>query len=248
MAIMRFVGIEGNRDCYHPNQAKSCTVGEFINYLQEYDEDMPLYLVNDNGYTFGSLDLYDISEHEISDDGDMDDDIPEEEFEESYLTTEDTRKRYQDSETYYIDIDGIMGERGEIYSEADMIAYWESEKDSDPSLQEFDSYRDWLRSTVNWMETVQGYELNESKKVHKHKLYIKDSKELLEDDIDVMELFADVDSNDIDHWGSDLYVRKTPQTTRIVKSLPDLYKNNITTFKDDIDFDTWYEIPFVWHK
>jgi len=69
---MRFIGIEGNRDCYSPQQVSSCTVGEFIEYLSNYDEDMPLYLVNDNGYTFGSLGQYDVSEHYINDDGDLD--------------------------------------------------------------------------------------------------------------------------------------------------------------------------------
>ena len=69
---MRFIGIEGNRDCYSPQQVSSCTVGEFIEYLSNYDEDMPLYLVNDNGYTYGSLGEYDISEHYINDDGDLD--------------------------------------------------------------------------------------------------------------------------------------------------------------------------------
>ena len=82
---MKFIGIEGNRDCYSPDQRNSCTVGEFIAYLSEYDEDMPLYLVNDNGYTYGSLDQYDISEHYINNDGELDGEIDEEDLDECKL-------------------------------------------------------------------------------------------------------------------------------------------------------------------
>lgn len=36
------------------------TVGELIEILQEYDEDSPIYLRNDNGYTYGSITRSDI--------------------------------------------------------------------------------------------------------------------------------------------------------------------------------------------
>lgn len=243
---MRFVGINGNRDCYHPDQMESCTVGEFISYLQNFDEDMPLYLVNDNGYTYGSLSESDIEEHYVTNDGDLDGEEDEDDLDEAVATP--AKKHYQNSETYYIDIDGMFGEHGEIYSEEDFLTYWEENKNSDPVLMEYDSYEEWLQDTLQWMESVEGYELNESKKIRKDKLYIKDSKPLVEDNVDVMDLFKGVDSKDMDHWGSDLYVRKTPETTKIINSLPDMYKKNVTTFRDEIDFDIWYEIPFVWHK
>lgn len=82
---MKFIGIEGNRDCYSPDQRNSCTVGEFIAYLSEYNEDMPLYLVNDNGYTYGSLGQYDISEHYINNDGELDGEMDEEDLDEGVL-------------------------------------------------------------------------------------------------------------------------------------------------------------------
>lgn len=31
------------------------TVGELISFLQDFDEDMPIYLSHDNGYTYGSI-------------------------------------------------------------------------------------------------------------------------------------------------------------------------------------------------
>ena len=48
--------IEGRRDGYSPSQCGSTlTVGELIAYLQDYPEDTPVYLKNDNGYTYGSI-------------------------------------------------------------------------------------------------------------------------------------------------------------------------------------------------
>ena len=48
--------IEGRRDGYNPSQCyKTFTVGELIELLQDYDEDMEVYLKNDNGYTYGSI-------------------------------------------------------------------------------------------------------------------------------------------------------------------------------------------------
>lgn len=32
------------------------TVGDLIAYLEQFDEDAQIYLKNDNGYTYGSID------------------------------------------------------------------------------------------------------------------------------------------------------------------------------------------------
>lgn len=34
---------------------KTMTVGELIDFLSEYDEDTPVYLSFDNGYTYGGI-------------------------------------------------------------------------------------------------------------------------------------------------------------------------------------------------
>lgn len=48
--------INGTRNGYSTNQCgKTLTVGELIEILQGYDEDTPIYLRNDNGYTYGSI-------------------------------------------------------------------------------------------------------------------------------------------------------------------------------------------------
>ena len=47
--------IEGRRNGYSPNQCgRTMTAGELMSFLEQFDEDMPVYLSNDNGYTYGS--------------------------------------------------------------------------------------------------------------------------------------------------------------------------------------------------
>ncbi|MEG1353661.1 MAG: hypothetical protein RR255_00050 [Bacilli bacterium] len=56
------VFIEGNRDGYSPEQcSKSLTINELIDELEELKlvcggtGDEPIYLINDGGYTYGSI-------------------------------------------------------------------------------------------------------------------------------------------------------------------------------------------------
>lgn len=53
--------INGKKNGYDTDQCgKTLTVGELIEILQEYGEDSPVYLRNDNGYTYGSITRSDI--------------------------------------------------------------------------------------------------------------------------------------------------------------------------------------------
>lgn len=53
---MEALFIEGRRNGYDPEQCgRTMTVGELIAYLEQFDEDTPVYLKNDNGYTYGSI-------------------------------------------------------------------------------------------------------------------------------------------------------------------------------------------------
>lgn len=57
--------INGNRNGYAPEQCgQTLTVGELIRILTDYMEygweDVPVYLMNDNGYTYGSITALDI--------------------------------------------------------------------------------------------------------------------------------------------------------------------------------------------
>lgn len=60
---MSYVTIETKREGYAPNQCgNTWTVGQLINYLEQFDEDEKIYLSNDNGYTYGSIREYQIDE------------------------------------------------------------------------------------------------------------------------------------------------------------------------------------------
>lgn len=60
--------INGNRNGYSVEQCgKTLTVGELIEILEAYDEDTPIYLRNDNGYTYGNITQYDIYSESESD-------------------------------------------------------------------------------------------------------------------------------------------------------------------------------------
>ena len=48
--------IEGRRDGYDTEQCgDTMTVGELLEFLQDFDEDTRLYLKNDGGYTYGRI-------------------------------------------------------------------------------------------------------------------------------------------------------------------------------------------------
>lgn len=74
----------------------------------------------------------------------------------------------------------------------------------------------------------------------------KDNK--LKEDIqpgDIHSILAkELPAEDIDHHNSDLYVRKTPKSTEIINKLTN--KSLLSTFKDNIDGDIWYELPFCY--
>lgn len=58
---MQVLFIEGRRDGYTVKQCgKTITVGKLRELLEEYDDSTPIYLDNDNGYTFGMIDEWTI--------------------------------------------------------------------------------------------------------------------------------------------------------------------------------------------
>lgn len=55
--------IRGARDGYAPEQIRSTTtVGELKEFLDGYNDDTPIMLNNDRGYTYGSICIADIAE------------------------------------------------------------------------------------------------------------------------------------------------------------------------------------------
>lgn len=65
--VKSVVTIEGRRDCYSAEDCmrNTITVGDLIASLEEYDSEMPVMLSNDNGYTYGEIHAYTISEEDI---------------------------------------------------------------------------------------------------------------------------------------------------------------------------------------
>lgn len=60
--------IDGKRSAYKisdvVDRVGTITVGELIAELEQYDEDTPVILCNDNGYTYGEITDYTISSTE----------------------------------------------------------------------------------------------------------------------------------------------------------------------------------------
>ena len=55
--------IEGRRNGYAPDQCgRTMTVGDLIDWLGQFDEDAEVFLINDGGYTYGSIDEHSFEE------------------------------------------------------------------------------------------------------------------------------------------------------------------------------------------
>lgn len=58
------------REGYGVDQVRrTMTAGELIRFLEDYDEDTPVYLSFDNGYTYGGFTECGFEEKEIGEDG-----------------------------------------------------------------------------------------------------------------------------------------------------------------------------------
>lgn len=70
---MNYITFETKREGYAPDQCGSTmTVGELIQYLEQFDEDTKVFYSNDNGYTYGSIKSYQIQENYEEDESDED--------------------------------------------------------------------------------------------------------------------------------------------------------------------------------
>ena len=52
---MKRLIIQAMREAYGPEDVKTMTVGELIAALEEFDEDAPVILSHDSGYTYGGI-------------------------------------------------------------------------------------------------------------------------------------------------------------------------------------------------
>ena len=75
---MKYLMIEGRREGYGPDQLRrTMTVGELMDYLSQFDEDMPVILNNDNGYTYGSITYESFEDGNFDEDGNREEDDEE---------------------------------------------------------------------------------------------------------------------------------------------------------------------------
>lgn len=58
------------------------------------------------------------------------------------------------------------------------------------------------------------------------------------------EVIKNMDSKDIDNHESDLYIKVNPVSKELINNYE--FKNNVTTFKDDVNKELWYEVPFAY--
>lgn len=66
---MKALIMEANRTGYAPDQIYSTmTVGELIAFLSDFDDDMPIYTSQDNGYTYGGIGYENFREEETEED------------------------------------------------------------------------------------------------------------------------------------------------------------------------------------
>ena len=71
--MSEIVLLETSRRGYSPDQCgRTMTVGELIEHMSHFDEDSPVYFSNDNGYTYGAINMGSIRS-EYSDEDDEDD-------------------------------------------------------------------------------------------------------------------------------------------------------------------------------
>lgn len=57
--------IDAQREGYSPAQVShTMTVAELISFLEQFEDDTPIYLSHDRGYTYGGIDEFSISEED----------------------------------------------------------------------------------------------------------------------------------------------------------------------------------------
>lgn len=52
-------------------------------------------------------------------------------------------------------------------------------------------------------------------------------------------------AGDIDHHASDLYLRVSPKSRELLANFE--YRRMVTTFRDNIDHDLWFDLPFCFN-
>lgn len=60
--------LQTSRDAYSPEDVRgTMTVGELLRFLEDFDEDRPVFLSFDNDYTFGGIREYCFEDRDMED-------------------------------------------------------------------------------------------------------------------------------------------------------------------------------------
>lgn len=63
------------------------------------------------------------------------------------------------------DVHGLFGDVGEILTISQMREYWEENRDHDPVLMEYRNYKEWLKDTLDNMESVDNVDIESSEAI-----------------------------------------------------------------------------------
>lgn len=74
---MNVLFLDGRRTGYTPEQCgKTMTVGDLIDFLEQFNEETPVYIINDGGYTYGEIrdDSFEETDYRSEDEEDEEED------------------------------------------------------------------------------------------------------------------------------------------------------------------------------
>ena len=90
---MKALIIDAHRDGYSVDQVyETITVSDLIYRLKDFDEDIPVYISYDNGYTYGGISEYDINLEDVEEEEDYEEEEEEDEEDEDEDFFEESKK------------------------------------------------------------------------------------------------------------------------------------------------------------
>ena len=129
------------------------------------------------------------------------------------------------------DVHGLFGDVGEILTIAQMREYWEENKDRDPVLMEYRNYKEWLKDTLDNMESVDNIDIESSEA-------IMSADDATDDDRYLHTLIGDIQS-EIEHEVESIQFDQDDSNLYMTVVYMDMVKEYKIPFDDlSFEFDT----------
>lgn len=129
------------------------------------------------------------------------------------------------------DVHGLFGDVGEILTIAQMREYWEENKDRDPVLMEYRNYKEWLKDTLDNMESVDNIDIESSEA-------IMSADDATQDDRYLHNLIGDIQS-EIEHEVESIQFDQDDSNLYMTVVYMDMVKEYKIPFDDlSFEFDT----------